>query len=320
MVLKHYKINIKVINWIKQLITGRSQRTVVDNEQSDECMVTSGVPQGSVIAPLLFLLYLESLIIILQSECPETHIYAFADDVKLLSSNNIELQKALNIVQDWSNKWNLTIQPKKSEHLSFTNLRNSSSTTPQFFINNHLIPTNEFVKDLGIIITNNFKWTKYLSKIASKANMLAYTIIRAFKSNNPHFYIRLFKTYALPILEYNTTIWNPTLISDTNIIENVQRKFTKRVCQRYNIKFNSYSQRLAILNIESLEQRRIKFDLINMYKIYHKIIDVEFEDFFIRNSSVSNYNTRGHNQKIFAPRYSGSTIRHNFFCNRIIPI
>ena len=226
----------------------------------------------------------------------------------------------MNIVQDWSKKWDQTIQPKKSEHLSFTNLRQSNSTIPQFFINNQPIPTNKFVKDLGITITDNFKWTKHLSKIASKANTLSYTILRAFKSNNPYFYTRLFKTYALPVVEYNTSIWHPTLISDAKIIENVQRKFTKRVCQRCNIKFNSYSERLTILDIDSLEQRRIKYDLINLFKIYYKIIDVEFDDLFIKNSSVSNYNTRGHNHKIFLPRYSGSTTRHNFYCNRIIPI
>ena len=103
-VLYHYKINNQIINWIQDLLTHRSQKTIVEGKSSQPCSITSGVPQGSVLGPLLFVLYLESLIIDIKENCTNSKIYAFADDVKLLSTDAQELQKALNIIHAWALK------------------------------------------------------------------------------------------------------------------------------------------------------------------------------------------------------------------------
>lgn len=147
-----------------------------------------------------------------------------------------------------------------------------------------------------------------------------YTILRAFQTSDYKILINLYKMHVRPTLEYNTCIWNPNLKSDIICIENVQKRFTKRLCQRNNIKFNNYSDRLNILNLESLETRRIKFDIILMYKIFNNLIDVNFEELFRSSVSSERYNLRGHKHRLFLPKYSGSSPRHNFFTNRIIPL
>ena len=119
-------------------------------------------------------------------------------------------------------------------------------------------------------------------------------------------------TYIRPILEYNTQIWSPHLIGDINLIENVQRKFTKCLPGFNSL---SYLDRLNVLNLDTLEVRRIMFDLMLMFKIVHGLIDIDPNQLFTFNSS----NTRGHCYKINV-QYSRVNARKYFFINRIIPI
>ena len=319
-VLQHYNINRPTVDWIQDLLSNRLQKTVVENEFSNLCSVTSGVPQGSVLGPLLFVLYLESLLGELQQECVHTNIYAFTDDVKLLSNDSADLQKALNIIEAWALKWELLIQPAKSEHLSFSFNTSVLHNQNTFTINNAAISLCESVTDLGIVLSNNLKWSNYIQKITTKANTISYTILRAFQSRNINLMVQLFKTYVRPILEYNTSIWTPHLSSDKKCVEKVQRNFTKRLCQKHNVKFRDYSHRLQILKLESLEIRRIKFDLILVYKIYHGIIDIDFNNFFQTNLAATKYNLRGHDQRLQVHRYSGSTTRNHFFSNRVLDL
>ena len=318
-VLTHYKINPKLVNWTKSFLENRTQQTVTEGAYSNSCLVTSGVPQGSVLGPLFFVLYLESLILSLQDNCQNTHIFAFADDVKLLSKDRNELLRALKIIEYWSKNWNLYLQPKKSEHLPFI-FSNTRITSPNFTINNSIIPQTKTVKDLGITLSQNLKWAPYISNILSRANIIAYNIIRSFTNSNISLYSNLYKTYIRPIIEYNTVIWNPHQLTDIRRIESFQRRFTRLVCQKTNTNFASYQDRLRLMKLDTLESRRVRFDLIFMYKIYNKIIDIDFNEHFKRNLAMQSYNLRGHNLKLEQDKYSGSTIRNMFFSERIIPI
>ena len=108
--------------------------------------------------------------------------------------------------------------------------------------------------------------------------------------------IKLYKTYIRPKLEYNTPVWSPYLQKDICKVEQVQRNFTKRVCIRCNIPFNSYSDRLYKLNLHSLEYRRIKFDIILIFKIINGFSDLNFHEYFVFRCLP--YNFRGNSRKI----------------------
>ncbi len=244
-ILQHIKVHPSLILWIKDFISNRTQKTCVDGCFSDPCDVISGVPQGSVLGPLLFSLYLEELIRSLQT-FPSISIYAFADDLKLLGTDQVELQNALNVVEKWSGEWQMKIQPLKSEQITFSRNKNLTNTT-QLHINHTIIPETHTVRDLGIIISNNFKWHNYISKIHGKSINLVYLILKSFKFNSPILFIHLYKLYIRPNLEYNSSAWMPSLIGDIKLLESVQQKFTKLLCKRFNIKFDNYFHRLSIL-------------------------------------------------------------------------
>ena len=312
--LTHYKVHPCLINWIENYLSGRSQSTLVEDTYSSSIQVTSGVPQGSVLGPLLFSIYLQDLINKIVTNCKNVKVYAFADDLKLVSPCSKDLQNALDIVYSWVKNWELLINADKSEHLI---IRCTTATT--FYLGPQIIPRVSNVRDLGVIITDQLKWNSYVNKIRSKSNILSHIILRCFSPTNIKLLTNLYKIYIRPLLEYNTCTWSPHLKSDIKDIEIVQKSFTRKLCQRANISFSSYSDRLNILNLESLESRRTKNDLFLLYKIIHGHVDIKFNSFF-QFSSLGGYSLRRHNMHITRTTSPKSHCRHNFFSNRVVPV
>ena len=118
-------------------------------------------------------------------------------------------------------------------------------------------------KDMGVFINNNLSFSIHCNNIVSKSCKISALIHRTFISKNAELMVKAFKAYVRPILEYSSTVWNPHLLKDINSVENVQRRFTKRLAP----KDLSYDQRLAYLNLDRLELRRIRFDAILCFNI-----------------------------------------------------
>ena len=131
-------------------------------------------------------------------------------------------------------------------------------------------------------------------------------------------YIAAFKTYIQPILEYNVSIWSPHKIGEIKIAEQVQKTYTRIVCKKLNIKYNNYKDRLNLFNINSLEYRRVKFDLILLYKIVNKLIDLNFSTYFTLSDYSCVYNLRRHRFNLKKPPTAKTSTRNNFFSYRII--
>jgi len=119
---------------------------------------------------------------------------------------------------------------------------------------------------------------------------------------------------VLPLLEYNSVIWSPSLIKGIDLIEQVQRRFTKRLRCLDGV---AYTDRLQCLNLPSLELRRLYLDLVFCYKIVFDIVHINSDDLFTF-STVAH--TRGHGYKLYKPRLCKSSVRRNFFIERIINV
>ena len=142
--------------WIRNWLAGRRQRVCINQTYSNWALVTSGVPQGSVLGPLLFLTYINDLGINIVRKMSK-----FADDTKLCHSARnpddiIELQEDINKLVEWANKWQMSFNVDKCsvKHIGHNNMQNN------YTMSNRQLPTTDQQQDLGIVITKDLKWQK----------------------------------------------------------------------------------------------------------------------------------------------------------------
>lgn len=312
MKLESFGINYELLTWIREFICGRRQCVMIENVCSQEVPVVSGVPQGSVIGPYLFLIYINDIVFSVLDGC---QIRLFADDLKIFQSshngNFEDLSNSLLHISDWCEKWQLNISQRKSRKISIG---------PKFLPRNYClngieVPEVSRFCDIGVIFSSSLKFSDHCSTIASRAKSRAYLILRCFTSNDPHLLTKAYLVYVRPIVEYCTQVWSPHHHKDIIIIEKVQKYFTRRVCQRSCIPYSDYLSRLKSLGIPSLEKRRIFLDLVMVYKMYHSIIDLPFDNFFTL--IQSNVATRSSTCLVLKPNCrSNLDCRHHFFANR----
>lgn len=314
--LAGYGISGNLLAWLSAFLAGRTQRVVVNNQYSSYAAVVSGVPQGSVLGPLFFLLYVNDLTDVVEN----IHLKLFADDLKIYcavpksSTESSPLTIALNSVYLWSAKWQLNLASEKCVvlHLGHGNPKR------KYYINGVcLAAVNEF-RDLGVIISHDMKFNKHCQIIAGKALRRVGLIFRAFKSRDPDLLLRAYKTYVRPILETCTEIWSPHQNQNKIAIERVQIQFTWRLFKRCYwgnpaLIGVSYQERCSKLNLNSLESRRCINDLVMCYKILHNHVNLCPTDFF----QLSTTNTRGNSLKLFYDT-SRINVRKYFFANRVV--
>jgi len=172
------------------------------------------------------------------------------------------------------------------------------------------------VLDLGVTIDSHLDFVDHIAAITRKAHQRANLILRCFLSHETVSLVKAFTVYVRPLLEFNSSIWSPRFIQDINCVEAVQRRFTKRLPGMSNL---SYLARLKKLNLESLEIRRIKADLILMYKIMFNVVDVAVDDLFTVNVSRNDRTLRAHSYQVMQ-NVKLSSHRLAFFSNRIVPV
>ena len=141
-----------------------------------------------------------------------------------------------------------------------------------------------------------------------------YQILKSFSSRNVWILLKAYTTFIRPTVKYATTIWNPYIKKDKKTVERVQKFFTKQICQRCNIPFDSYSDRLYKLDLKTLEYRRLEFDILMFYKFMNGLVDIQKSEFFTM--SASRYNTRSHELCIRPNLNNTNQLQHKFFINR----
>jgi hypothetical protein len=272
-----------LLKWISGFIHGRTQLVVIENCFSSLTDVVSGVPQGSVLGPILFLMFINDIV---SSCCGNTAVKLFADDVKLFSIYNcvdgmLNLQQSIDKLVNWSNVWQLKINVDKCHVLSIRNYKRSEdsrSNQCQYLLDGVLLSNVSFTSDLGVTIDSTLSFKLHISTIITKALQRVGVFFRGFCSRRLDLVRKTFITYIRPLLEYNSIVWNPVHKYLIDKIESVQRQFTKRIASISNL---SYLERLRILGLEPLELRRLHFDLIQYYKIFNNLTSLNHSDYFM---------------------------------------
>ena len=266
--LKSHGIGISIIHWIEQWLTDRRQRVVVDGEVSNWKPVLSGVPQGSVLGPILFLIYINDL-----EEGVTSKILKFADDTKLFrkikgNGDKQQLQDDIDKLIKWSEKWQMLFNFQKCKCLH----AGHGNTGVNYEMGGTIICKTVKEKDLGVTMNANMKVSEQCRIAASKGNQILGMIRRNITYKEKGLIVPLYKAIVRPHLEYCIQAWRPYLRKDIDMLEKVQRRTTKFITGLRDL---SYDDRLKECGLTTLETRRLRGDQIEVFKILngHENID-----------------------------------------------
>ena len=260
----HYGITGNVLGWVSSFLSNRTQCVHLNGEKSSVAPVTSGIPQGSVLGPILFVIYINDMPDIVDNL---TFVFLFADDTKLFrrietQDDTATLQKDIDKLMAWSNLWLLKFHPDKCKYMG---IGYQGETIPnKYNMNSQFLEVTKCEKDIGVHIDPKLNFEKHMSKAIDKANRILAVIRRTFEQLDATNFSFLFKGLVRPHLEYGAPIWSPSSEKYKELIENVQKRATKFVPGCYNL---SYPERLKKLKLPTLAYRRTRGDMIQVFKL-----------------------------------------------------
>lgn len=274
--LLSYGINSNIIAWILDFLDKRQFRVIVNDKFSSWHDVLSGIPQGSILGPLLFIIYINDLPDFCNNLCAKLYIYA--DDTKLFrhirkSEDQDNLQSDINKVKEWANDWLLKLNVEKCCSMSFTANINNACTT-KYYIGDgtvqHELKKLDSVSDLGVRFDCKLSFSEHINEKFNKAYSILGIIKRNFIYMDKDTFILLYKAMVRPHLEYANSVWCPYKKGDIEDIEKVQKRATKLVI---SLKHLPYIDRLQQLKLPTLKYRRLRGDMIEVFKIVHNYYD-----------------------------------------------
>ena len=236
---------------------------------SDQAPVTSGVPQGSVLGPLLFLLYINDL-----PDTVTSQVRLFADDtaVYLAVTSMSEcqtLQNDLLKLEEWEKSWDMEFNPNKCQVLHITRSR-KPLRFPYQLHGQTLSPVKD-AKYPGVDISQDLSWNTHISRISSNANKTLGFLKRNIKTKHEKVKTLSCKTLVRPQLEYASSVWSPHTQVNIHKLEMVQRRSIRWVKNDYS-RYTSVTDLQNTLGWSTLENRRLASKLIMFYKIYHNLV------------------------------------------------
>ena len=320
--LESYGIGGDLLKWISSFLTGRKQRVRVGSATSEWTAVTSGIPQGSVLGPILFVIYINDLPEALKND---SKAVMYADDTKVYRrtdtpNGQLKLQEDLDALYHWSETWQLRFHPDKCKVLSLGNRPPEDKPKLHLYVredNGSLkeSPLEETVseKDIGVIIDNKLSFREQIDTKATKANTIMGIIRRTFTHMDKNTFMQLYRSMVRPHLEVSNSVWIPHQKQDIETLEQVQKRATRYIP---GFKELPYDQRLRLLGLPTLTYRRVRGDMIEAYKIISGVYDTEV----VPHLPKGKKNTRGHKKKLFKRRATNLNCRKYFFTLRIATI
>ena len=305
-----------VLGWIKAWLSGRSQRVVLNGKESDWIHVPCSVPQGSVLGPLLFLVYIDDI-----DACAEQLVallLKFADDTKVvkrisLAADCNDLQKIIENLSSWANKWQMRFNVGKCKILHL----GKNNPQQQYSMDGTALESVTHEKDLGILIDSTAKPSLQCAKAAQKANQVLGQLLRSFHSRGMTTLVQLYKVFVRPHLEYAVQVWCPYTSNDTNALEKVQRRFVRQIAGLAG----SYEEKLKKIGLTTLQERRVRGDCIETFKMLQGFTKVDPSIWFALNLRVEGAQTRLSTDPLsLAVPLSRLDLRKNFFSARVPPI
>ena len=263
--LKSLGIKGKVGKWIYNFLSERQQYVTVNGKMSKKASVISGVPQGSVLGPLLFLIMISDI----DKDIISSIIRTFADDTKVIQEVSSPedcqiLQQSLNKVYEWADTNNMKFNITKFNLLRYGPNEDLKRNTPYKNSDDEDIQEEKSVRDLGVQMSNDLTFTEHISSSSLKCMRLVYWILRTFKTRRKDPLLKLYKSLVVPRLDYCSQLWSPFRQAEWKALEGVQRTLTSRISETRDL---NYWQRLEQLKLYSVQRRYERYSIIYTYKI-----------------------------------------------------
>ena len=312
--LKSYGINGNLLEWFKSYLSNRKQRVVLEGIHSEWQNVSSGVPQGSILGPLLFLMYANDMS---KEVSVQTSVAMYADDTKVFRkivtvNDAIELQRDLDKMVEWSRKWKMKFNVLKCKLLTIT--RKVRPIDINYTMNEHVLEKVESFNDLGIIIDSKLNWHEHIRNKVGKANGMMGLVKRTLGFKAPMRAKKLlYESLVKSTLGYGSVIWNGASKMNMILLEGVQRRASKYITGNYDM---DYKSRLKACDLLPLTLTFEYHDIVFFYKCYHKWFNYDINSIL----SVRNVNTRLNRGIILDSSFARTETFKRFYSNRVVDI
>ena len=275
--------------------------------KSSEIPVTSGVPQGSVLGPILFLLYINDL-----PENITSQVRLFADDTAVYltvtsKKDSQTLQQDLQTLEQWEKTWEMHFNPSKCHVMHISRAHNPIQT--QYVLHGQVLEAVDHAKYLGLEISHDLKWNHHVQNVTTKANRTLGYIRRNIRTKHKGIRQTATQTLVRPQLEYASPVWSPHTDTNVNLIETVQRRAARWVTHDYS-SYSSVTQMINTLGWRSLEQRRADSRLLMFYKIVHGLVEIPLPTYIQRQTRMTRTT---HSYHFIQIQTSSNYYKYSFF-------
>ena len=306
--LQNCKINNFIMTWIKSWLTQRTQCVVVDGISSSSVSVLSGVPQRTVLGPLLFLIYVNDI-----ASGVSSSICLFADDCILYrtikcEADSIILQPDLDILSQWSTLWQMKFNVSKCVLICCSRSPNLFQYNYQLY--DHILDVRDEHLYLGVLLHKSLSWSNHIAKTSAKASQLFNFLRRNLSNCSPSVKASAYLTIVRPVLEYVASVWDPYQQNDILSLEKVQRRAARWVLSDYGT-LSSVTNMLEILDWSSLESRQRISRLQTLYKGINNLSGLSIPHYFL----PTQRSTRHHHFYHFIQ----PSTRTNYYQNSFFP-
>ena len=303
-----------VHTWIEAFLRNRTQSVIVDGSRSTTSPVTSGVPQGSVLGPLLFLLFINDLPLVLD---PSTKCRLFADDCLVYREINntldqVKLQEDLNALEKWSHQWGMRFNAKKCNIMT---IARGKPLQKMYQLDNTILDHVSSCAYLGVTISENLSWEEHTNITSKKANSRLGFMKRNLKGSPQSLKKMAYVSIIRSAMEYSAATWDPHLKKHKDSLERIQRRAARWICHDYGMT-SSVTKMLEDLGLSTLEDRRRTARLTLMYKVIHGMVGVPPDELDLCPADTRTRSS--HCWKLHHHRATTSEHRHSF-TTRTIP-
>ena len=285
-------LNHQIVNWVHNYLVDRKQGVVVNGVSSLPMSVASGVPQGSILGPLLFLIYINDIVTV--NIFDGSKIILYADDILLYRPISLpqdfgHLQNDVDKLQAYASANYMTFNASKCKFMLVSRKKQHTHPNPSISLNSSPLEFTPTFKYLGLPISSDLSWSSHIDNICSKAKHILGLLYRRFyRHSNEQALRQLYLSLVWPHLEYAAPVWSPHLNKYITMLERTQQ-FACKMCKIWD---SSNNELLDRLHLPRLAQHRLYLSPCFMYRIIHGLMN--FPTNIIVPSSMSSHYTRSY--------------------------